>query len=743
MFPKKTFSWLLWMLLPGVALAQVVEWQTFTSTGAIRDLDAAQGSVWAATNGGAVRVEQSSGLSAAKFTNTDGMAGNDIVAVEIDKDGTVWLAQSDGLINLYFPQQDRWELVQDYAGEQISEMVAFGDSLYIALGIGVSLYTIDKREVKETYQNFGFETGGEVEKIAANSVFLDGTDIWVATPSGIARSSITLPNLLAPASWTRFEQRDGLPSEAVNGVVVLDAVPYAATANGVARYLDDTWQAVGFQGTEILELAVVPANSLFPEQTILAISSSGVFWLDPSDAWARLGPGLSSLSAVTTDEQGNVWIGQSDIGISSYDLAASVWNLIPTNSPASNDFKSMTLDSLGRLWSASQNRGIQMYDGESWTNFSRATGLSSNDYRTILADNRGRIWAGSWGGGITLVEETSPGEFALTEIDTAGDILSGFIGDPGFVLVNGLAKDAFGNIWIVNREAVNTRVLVSYTPDDEYVYFSTNDGIISRFINSIVIDQGGRVWLGTDNAGIQVIDHRGTLLDPSDDDFSQGLTTNDGLFRNEITALAEDRDGTMWIGTSEGLHFWVGGFGVGNQFGIISNAITNIGVDGRNNKWIGTINGVTVLRQDREKVADFTTGNSPLVSRNIQSFAFNEITGEVWIGTDNGLSKAQTLFTAPKEDLSQLSGFPNPYIIDGSGNVFTITNLAENTSVSIYNSAGSLIKTFQATRDIEGAQAFWNGTDKDGELVASGIYVYLAYTDNNISASGKVAVIRR
>lgn len=724
------------------ATAQIVGWQTFTSIGTIKDIDIDAGKVWSGSDGGVFQVDINS-RTTAKFTNTEGLSANDVVAVEIDRHGVIWFALFNGLLNRYLPDTESWEVVEDYRGQQISDMVAVGDSLYVGLDIGVSLYTIDKMEVKETYRNLGLSSGDDVGKIGANAIFIDGTDIFVATSSGIARSSIALGNLQAPSSWVQYTTASGLPSNGVNDIVVLNGIPYAATTRGASRLTDTLWMDVALVGVNVKAMELVDSNQLFPENTVLSVTNDGVFWLDAADNWQRLGSRLTDVTAVKTDENGGVWIGRDGLGLASFNFDSEIWELVPENAPASNDFKSLLLDEQGRLWCASQLRGIHMLDNGTWVNFSRDNGLPSNDYRDLVTDAEGRIWAGSWGGGVTIIEVT-PDDTTFSVIDTTGAVLAGFSGNsPGFVLVNGMARDQADNIWLLNREAVNTRVLASRTPQGEYAYFTVNEGLFTRFVTAIEIDQFDRVWVGTEDGGVRVLDHNNTLFDKSDDNFQQGLNvTDDGLFSNSVTALAEDRDGAIWIGTDEGLNLWFDNV-TRNEFGIINRSITAIGIDGRNNKWIGTINGVTILRGHQEKLLDLTTGNSPLVSGNIQSFAFNEITGEVWIGTDRGLSLAQTLFTTPKEDLSQLSGFPNPFITSGSGERFTILNLAENTSVSIFNSAGRLIKTFRAGTSEIGAQAVWDGADKDGALVGSGIYVYLAYTDNDISATGKVAVIRR
>ncbi|MFQ5824045.1 MAG: FlgD immunoglobulin-like domain containing protein [bacterium] len=726
--------------------AQFGEWKTFTSVGVIQDIDIGLGSVWSGSNGGVLQLDiHREELN--KFTNTEGLTTNEVVAVEIDKHGTIWFALFDGVLDRYWPENQKWEVVEDYKNQTITDVVAFGDSLYIGLDIGVSLYTIDKREVKETYKNLGLSSGGNLEKIGANSIFLSGKEIWVATEKGIAQSSLTLPNLQAPSSWTKHTTSQGLPSNQVRQIVVLDSIPYAATKSGVARNKNGQWETinVGLPSKDIIAIDLLAKNEFISQSSIVILINSGIYWLNPSDQWQRLGPSFGDITALKTDKDGNIWIGRQDKGLSKYVFENNAWKLFETNSPASNNFHGLALDSKGRLWCASQKQGIHMLDGDVWTNLSKATGLKSNDQRTILVDSDDRVWAGSWGGGITIIEDSADG-FAITKIDTTDGLLAGS-DTPAFVVIPHLTMDTFGNIWILNFLADNTKALVVYNPEGNWAHFSTNEGLGTNRVLTAEIDRFNRVWIGTEANGIKVLDHNNTIFDKSDDDFTQGLNINDGLVDNKITAIAEDKaiaedtDGFVWIGTEEGLNVWFQGI-VEQRFGLISNFINTIGVDARNNKWFGTAAGVSVLSNDGVTWTHFTTGNSPLVSNNVISFVFNTESGEVWIGTTNGLSRLKTSFIEPKEDLRLLTGYPNPFIIDGSGNNFIIKNLAENTNIRIYNVAGSIVKTFKAEQ-IPGAQVVWDGRDDNGNFVPSGIYVYLANTENGLSASGKVAVIQK
>lgn len=749
MMPKRCLSLLI--LLVGVtshsSFAQNLVWESITSVGAIGDIAIGEGQVWGGSNGGVLQLDTETGETA-KFTNTQGLTFNEVVAVARDRHGSIWFALQGGVLDRYFPEEQRWEQIRDYEDQVITDLVTFGDSLYVGLDFGVSLYTIDKREIKETYVNLGLSSGQNLERIGANSVFIAGLQIWVTTDKGLAQSSLELSNLQAPDNWNQHTVLDGLPTNVVNDLVILDGTPYAATAVGVARLVDGVWETVGDVVLNAVSIRRVQPNSFFGQETVVALSSNNVYWYDfANDSWNILGESFSDVTAIATDGP-EIWIGRRNQGLAHFRPETEEWELFTHNSPSSNNFRSLTLDAQGRLWCANPiessvpgvTGGINMFDGEVWRSFTQANGLKNNDQRTVVTDAQGRIWAGSWGGGISIFEENDEG-FDITQIDTSDGVLAGFIADPGFVLINGLARDQSGNIWVLNRQAATSNVLLAHTPDGDWFKFSTNEGLLTPFVLSLEIDTSGRVWVGTEDRGVRVLDYNNTLSDKSDDDFTQGLTSgNDGLFDDEINALAMDREGTMWIGTPEGLNFWFQGQ-VGNRFGLINDFVNTIGIDARNNKWFGTANGVSVLSSDGVTWTHYTTGNSPLVGNNVLSFAFNAETGEVWIGTSNGLSRVETPFVAPKPDFSELSGYPNPFM-PGRHEDFIITNLAENTSVKIYTVSGRLVREFDAFDDINGGFVIWDGKDESGNFVASGIYVYFAYTDGGLSASGKVAVIR-
>ncbi len=63
-----------------------------------------------------------------------------------------------------------------------------------------------------------------------------------------------------------------------------------------------------------------------------------------------------------------------------------------------------------------------------------------------------------------------------------------------------------------------------------------------------------------------------------------------------------------------------------------------------------------------------------------------------------------------------------------------------NSSVKIITIYGKLVKEFSSPG---GRVAFWDGTDTNGNLVGSGVYIVVAYDQNNNVVTGKIAVLRQ
>jgi hypothetical protein len=225
------------------------------------------------------------------------------------------------------------------------------------------------------------------------------------------------------------------------------------------------------------------------------------------------------------------------------------------------------------------------------------------------------------------------------------------------------------------------------------------------------------------------------------------LTTDDGLTSNKVWSEAVDRDGALWVGTDQGISIIFDPANPRSSMAIYhpipDQIIQGIVVDPLNNKWIATKQGVFVYSADGTSILNHytvETTNGKLLDDDVASISINSNTGTVYFGSEKGLSSLTTASVSPVRSFGDLSISPNPFYLP-SRIQLTVDGLAENSTLKILSIDGSLIKEIQTPG---GRVGFWDGTDTQGRLVATAVYLVVAYADDGSKvATGKVAVIRR
>ena len=723
------------LLLHSAIHADIGDWTTFTNRSDVRDISIHGDDIWCATNGGVFKFNIVDSTYEV-FTNTSGLSSNDISTLEIDSNGDVWFGLTDGFINIYRAIDGTWDVIDDYSGQKIYDMKFYSDSVFVALDIGVSLYNIARKEVKETYKNLG--SGFQVE-IPVKSIHLEGRDIWLGTDYGIARSNLDIANLLAPESWTNYTTSNSqVASNEIRSITSLDGIIFVATNDGVSQFDGALWSNFS-TGLDIPTKKDVYDLDGF-EGTLYAGTTVGVYqFID--NRWNVVKEGFWNVNSLVVDGNGDIWAGRPKTsrsqGFSRFSRSENSWTHIVPPGPAGNNFKGLAVDHDGVLWGCSTTDGIFRFDGVNWQSIRKDDfGFSSDDFWAVKVDNDNNKWFASWGGGVVKIDANDE----ITFYDHR--YLSGINTDPEYIPVTNVTIDNNGNAWFTVYGAEDGNVVAVVTPDGQWQYFSTTDGVKTnpaKELYGITSDRFNRVWVGS-RSGITVIDYANTLFDKSDDNLSGTLTVSDGLVNNDVRSLAEDFDGAMWLGTNQGLNYWLGG-NVYTMSGVIHDNIQTITVDVRNNKWFGTIGGVSVLAPDNYTWTHYTTENSPLVGANVTAIAFDDATGKVYIGTTNGLSCLETPFAKAHANLDHVQAGPNPYILN-DGQKFTIYKLADEVSIKILTPDGMLVRDV-AKDDIQGFFV-WDGRNDDGEFVSSGVYIYAIYDgDTGDSKIGKIAVVRQ
>jgi hypothetical protein len=290
--------------------------------------------------------------------------------------------------------------------------------------------------------------------------------------------------------------------------------------------------------------------------------------------------------------------------------------------------------------------------------------------------------------------------------------------------------------------------------DGGWQKFSFPYNVGEKSAGQIVIDDAGQKWMVAPRGiGVYVLNDNNTIDNKNDDEIRL-LTTgagNGNLPNNNVNTIAKDKNGKIWIGTSDGIGIMncpesvTSSGGCDAELKIVKydlnagllfqrESVNAIAVDGANNKWIGTNNGVWLISDDAEKIIHrFNKDNSPLPSNDVRSIVIQPNSGEVFMATNEGLVSYRSEATEPKEDNSNMSIFPNPVPSNYEGNI-AIKDLVENADVRITDVAGQLVYRTKA----QGGQAVWNGKNYLGVRPRTGVYyVFVSNADGSVTKVGK------
>jgi hypothetical protein len=170
--------------------------------------------------------------------------------------------------------------------------------------------------------------------------------------------------------------------------------------------------------------------------------------------------------------------------------------------------------------------------------------------------------------------------------------------------------------------------------------------------------------------------------------------------------------------------------------------IQSIAIDGGGRKWFATNGqGVYLISADNmTQLQQFTTENSKLLSNSVMSIAINQKTGEVFFGTDKGLCSYISDATETNTEMTSdnVWAYPNPVEPEYTGPI-TITGLTLDADIKILSANGAVVNEGRSN----GGTYTWDGCDKKGRRVASGVYMVVTATNKGEKGTVcKIAIVR-
>ena len=293
------------------------------------------------------------------------------------------------------------------------------------------------------------------------------------------------------------------------------------------------------------------------------------------------GLGGNFIYSIYRDSQEKLWIGNSQNGVSTYDVFGF------TNYNAKNGFqdvkvKAICEDNNGTIYLGTDGDGVFTFDG---IEFKSLVGLDKKYIRSIKKDENGNLWFATAGNGLYLLKVTG----------TSSEI-SNFSANDGLLnnRLTTLYIDKKGRIWY-GTENHGLGYILDEKVNEKTI--TTQDGLVANSIRSLVEDNNGYLWIGTAGSGISSFNLYDNKQEIKNYDHANGLSSSN------IYLLTIDRKNNLISGTETGLDYisfnenrkikTIKHYSKGDGFTGIETCQNAVYNDKDGTIWFGTINGLS------------------------------------------------------------------------------------------------------------------------------------------------------
>ncbi|KAA3624098.1 MAG: hypothetical protein DWQ02_23555 [Bacteroidetes bacterium] len=311
----------------------------------------------------------------------------------------------------------------------------------------------------------------------------------------------------------------------------------------------------------------------------------------------------NNVSAIAEDHSGKIWIGYED-GSIYYKNFEGLTAWIPEEGLPAAPITGMEFTKNGQFWFSTYGEGIYVFENNRVYNFNTDDGLTGEDIYSIACDENGLVWAANDGG--ISVCSFADGQKKVNNLSREDGLPD--------EIVQVLKKDKSGKIWIGTYE----KGFCFYDPAIKKIVVpevSWEGGAINCF--EVFPDH--EVWIGTEDKGLWVYDlTNGNIEEVAD---------NASFSNAKIFDLQKDMEGNIWISSNK-----IQLTKTNRQFEFVWDIPPNIQaliVDGDGTVWLGTQNGLFSLQPGLQ-----SSYEEHLASLDINVVSlFEDEFGNIWIGT--------------------------------------------------------------------------------------------------------------
>jgi ligand-binding sensor domain-containing protein/signal transduction histidine kinase len=321
-------------------------------------------------------------------------------------------------------------------------------------------------------------------------------------------------------------------------------------------------------GHRAVGLAILLGVPLFAAQPAMRAQNSATSSDWVVDTWQTDG-GLpqNSVTCIAQTRDGYLWVGTAN-GLARFDgVRFTTFRVGDSLGLRSNRILCLYEDTGGALWVGTEGGGLARYERGQFTSLTSADGLASDTVLCLGEDQAGALWVGTdsglnrrQGGNLTTFYKTDglPDDRVNAICQPGGEPLL-FATEKGLSLFN---RDLLATVQTAWPAAAYRQVRFLRTDREGSLWMGGDAGLFQsraggapasdqtlqvwqQAVLSFIERSAGEIWFGTSQGEILRLASRGNSVVPE----------RVWEVQLPVTALCEDREGNLWIGTAgDGLH---------------------------------------------------------------------------------------------------------------------------------------------------------------------------------------------
>lgn len=274
-----------------------------------------------------------------------------------------------------------------------------------------------------------------------------------------------------------------------------------------------------------------------------------------------------------------------------------------------NDVRSIAVDQSSNIWIAAAS-GIFMKGKNKNIWLPVIDETSRGSAYAVIADKVSGIWMGTWNGVYQFrdneLRKIEGVEGPVSALCKAKEGIYA-LGPKGVWLysdhhfqkkdypvarsVQGAISDEDGGLRIA------TKVGLYHCSEKNTVLYHDTTQLISAYVNGVAVNNTGQLW-AVGLGGVSIRKNNRLI---------KTLTPKDGLPTIDATCVEKAPDGTMWVGTRQGIVRYRGDGNHSLRFSrrwLMNDDVRDISFDAEGNAWIATAGGVSVIKKRRMTLSE-------------------------------------------------------------------------------------------------------------------------------------------